>query len=77
MPYVRDSFWRGRDFASLPEMRAAALVWCTDLAGPRACRPLDTAVRRGVVAGPAVLDTITTTSTDTAATARSCSGDAS
>ncbi|KEZ37577.1 IS21 family transposase [Frankia sp. CeD] len=41
MPYVRDSFWRGRDFASLPEMRAAALTWCIEVAGARACRPLD------------------------------------
>jgi transposase len=41
MPYVRDSFWRGRDFTSLPEMRAAALVWSHDVAGARACRPLD------------------------------------
>ena len=41
MPYVRDSLWRGRDFGSLSEMRAAALVWCTEVAGARACRPLD------------------------------------
>ena len=33
MPYVRDSFWRGREFTSLAEMRAAALVWCRDVAG--------------------------------------------
>jgi hypothetical protein len=26
MPYVRDSFWRGRDFTSLTEMQAAALT---------------------------------------------------
>jgi transposase len=41
MPYVRDSFWRGRDFTSLAQMRAAALVWCVDVAGARACRPLE------------------------------------
>jgi transposase len=48
MPYVRDSFWRGRDFTSLPQMRAAALVWCTDVAGTRACRPLDGAAPAAV-----------------------------
>ncbi|MGH3433220.1 MAG: IS21 family transposase, partial [Thermocrispum sp.] len=50
MPYVRDSFWRGRNFGSLPEMRAAALVWCTDVAGARACRPLDGAAPAAVFA---------------------------
>ena len=48
MPYVRDSFWRGREFTSLPEMRAAALVWCTEVAGARACRPLDGAAPAAV-----------------------------
>jgi transposase len=41
MPYVRDSFWRGREFASVKEMRAGARVWCLDVAGQRSCRPLD------------------------------------
>ena len=50
MPYVRDSFWRGREFTSLPEMRAAALVWCTEVAGARACRPLDGAAPGAVFA---------------------------
>jgi hypothetical protein len=50
MPYVRDSFWRGREFASLEAMRAAALVWCTDVAGARACRPLDGAAPAAVFA---------------------------
>jgi transposase len=40
MPYIRDSFWRGREFATLQEMQAAALAWCRDVAGRRACRPL-------------------------------------
>ena len=40
MPYVRDSFWRGREFTSLAAMQQAALVWCTDVAGQRSCRPL-------------------------------------
>jgi len=48
MPYVRDSFWRGREFASLPEMRAAALLWCVEVAGARACRPLDGAAPAAV-----------------------------
>lgn len=40
MPYVRDSFWRGREFTSLPQMQRAAIAWCTDVAGQRSCRPL-------------------------------------
>jgi hypothetical protein len=40
MPYVRDSFWRGRQFTSLEQMQRAAVAWCTDVAGARACRPL-------------------------------------
>ena len=48
MPYVRDSFWRGREFTSLAQMQAAAERWCTEVAGVRACRPLDGA-------GPAVV----------------------
>jgi transposase len=40
MPYCRDSFFRGRDFASLEAMQAAARVWSADVAGQRSCRPL-------------------------------------
>ena len=40
MPYVRDSLWAGREFASLEQMQAAALVWCREVAGRRECRPL-------------------------------------
>ncbi len=40
MPYIRDSFWRGREFASLDQMQAAALRWCVEVAGRRASRPL-------------------------------------
>ena len=40
MPYVRDSFWRGRDFSSLPAMQQDALRWCREVAGRRSCRPL-------------------------------------
>jgi hypothetical protein len=40
MPYVRDSFWRGREFASIQQMQHDALDWCQQVAGQRACRPL-------------------------------------
>lgn len=40
MPYVRDSFWRGREFTSLEQMRTDALRWSVEVAGQRACRPL-------------------------------------
>jgi transposase len=41
VPYVRDSFWRGREFASLAEMQTAAVTWCLQVAGRRAHRGLD------------------------------------
>jgi len=50
MPYVRDSFWRGRTFTSVEGMQAAAVRWCTDVAGARACRPLDGAAPATVFA---------------------------
>jgi len=40
MPYVRDSFWRGRQFASLAQMQAEAERWSLQVAGRRQCRPL-------------------------------------
>ncbi|MGW6790818.1 IS21 family transposase [Streptomyces chartreusis] len=40
MPYVRDSFWSGRTFTSLEHMQAEALLWATNVAGQRQCRPL-------------------------------------
>ncbi|MPZ12723.1 MAG: IS21 family transposase, partial [Kiloniellaceae bacterium] len=40
MPYVRDSFWRGRGFASLEQMQTEAIRWCREVANARACRPL-------------------------------------
>ena len=52
MPYVRDSFWRGRQFASLPQMQAEAVRWSLEVAGRRACRPLEGA------APAAVFDTV-------------------
>jgi transposase len=40
VPYIRDSFWRGRQFTSMEQIRAAAAQWCTEVAGRRQCRPL-------------------------------------
>lgn len=48
MPYVRDSFWRGREFASLPHMQGDAVRWSAEVAGRRACRPLDGAAPAAV-----------------------------
>jgi hypothetical protein len=48
MPYIRDSFWRGREFTSLAEMQAAALLWCVEVAGQRSCRSLDGAAPASV-----------------------------
>ena len=41
MQYVRDSFWRGRSFASLTDMQTRAISWCREVAGVRAHRSLD------------------------------------
>ena len=41
MPYVRDSFWRGREWIDLAHMRDGALEWCTTVAGVRHHRSLD------------------------------------
>jgi hypothetical protein len=41
MPYVRDSFWRGREFTSLQQMQAAAIIWCEQVANVRSHRSLD------------------------------------
>ena len=41
MQYVRDSFWRGREFTSLEQMQAAAEIWCRGVAGVRTSRALD------------------------------------
>ncbi len=41
MPYIRDSFWRGREFTRLTQMQAEAVRWCMEVAGQRACRPLE------------------------------------
>ncbi|GAA1238038.1 IS21 family transposase [Streptomyces rhizosphaericus] len=58
MPYVRDSFWSGRTFTSLEHMQAEALLWATNVAGQRQCRPLDGAKPLSVfeaVEAPAML----------------------
>jgi hypothetical protein len=41
IPYIRDSFWRGREFGSLQGMQAEGERWCREVAGMRACRPLE------------------------------------
>jgi hypothetical protein len=33
MPYVRDSFWRGREFTSLAQMQAEAERWSAEVPG--------------------------------------------
>jgi transposase len=50
MPYVRDSFWRGREFTSLDRMQAEAVRWSAEVAGRRACRPLEGAAPAAVFA---------------------------
>ena len=50
VPYVRDSFWRGREFTSLAQMRTDARRWCAEVAGQRACRALDGAAPAAVFA---------------------------
>lgn len=50
MPYIRDSFWRGREFTSLAQMQTAASDWCRNVAGRRACRPLGGAAPASVFA---------------------------
>lgn len=40
MPYIRDSFWAGREFVSVEHMQTAAVDWARDVAGRRECRPL-------------------------------------
>jgi hypothetical protein len=50
MPYIRDSFWRGREFTSLAHMQAEAARWSAEVAGQRSCRPLDGAAPAAVFA---------------------------
>jgi len=56
--YVRDSFWRGRSFASLTDMQTRAVSWCREVAGVRAHRSLEGASPLAVFAAleaPALL----------------------
>jgi hypothetical protein len=41
MPYIRDSFFTGRQFASLAQMQAEALRWATEVYGGHKHRGLD------------------------------------
>lgn len=41
MPYVRGSFFRGREFISIKQMRADAVRWCLEVAGQRSSRALE------------------------------------
>jgi transposase len=41
MPYIRDSFFAGREFGSLPQMQAEALRWATQVYGVHKHRGLD------------------------------------
>ena len=50
MPYVRDSFWRGRTFTHLPGMQAAAVEWSREVAAVRSHRGLDGAQPAAVFA---------------------------
>jgi len=50
MPYIRDSFWRGREWSSLEQMQAEAVRWCEQVAGRRSCRPLEGAAPAAVFA---------------------------
>ncbi len=57
MPYVRDSFWRGRSWDSEEHMQTAAVEWCVRVAGRRHHRGLDGAAPLVVfdaVEGPAL-----------------------
>ena len=40
MSYIRESFYRGREWQSLGEMQTAAVLWCADIAGVRSHRGL-------------------------------------
>lgn len=48
MPYIRDSFWRGREFGSLEEIQASAAEWSLRVAGQRHHRSLDGAAPHNV-----------------------------
>jgi hypothetical protein len=35
VPFVRSSFWKGREFGSIPEINSANRTWCLEVAGKR------------------------------------------
>jgi transposase len=41
IPNIRDSFFAGRDFASIPQMQGDALRWCTEVYGRHKHRGID------------------------------------
>lgn len=41
MRYVRDSFYRGREWVDLEHLRRGAITWCTEVAGARSHRSLE------------------------------------
>jgi transposase len=58
MPYIRDSYWRGRSFEGEHHMRQEAVRWCTEVAGVRSHRSLEGASPLAVfqaVEAPALL----------------------
>ncbi|MGB3675737.1 MAG: IS21 family transposase [Candidatus Nanopelagicales bacterium] len=48
MPYIRDSFWSGREFTSLQQMQSEALHWATEVYGLHRHRGLDGATPASV-----------------------------
>ena len=48
LPYLREAFWPGREFASLDGMQAAAAQWSAAAAGRRACPELSGAAPAAV-----------------------------
>jgi hypothetical protein len=48
MPYIRDSFFAGRGFTSLPQMQAEALRWATEVYGRHKHRGIDGATPTSV-----------------------------
>lgn len=48
MPYVRDSFWRGRDWPSEHAMQVAGVEWSLEVAGRRSHRSLEGASPRAI-----------------------------
>ena len=48
MRYIRDSFWRGREWRDVADMRTGAATWCTDVASQRSHRSLDGATPMSV-----------------------------